>query len=212
MPEVLSITEALSEILAAVSEDHSFPDPDYLAYHQLLKDRIVYLETDVGEPMLRLHKQILLWNKEDAGIPKEQRKPIRIVIMSYGGSSDFMWMIVDAIKASKTPVYTYNIGSAHSSAGLIFMSGEKRFMTKNATLVIHEGSAEFDGDAVKVMDASESYKKMLKQMKDYIVEQTEIPKATLARKKSNDWELNAEECLKYKVCDKIIDSLDEIGV
>ena len=210
MPEQITITEALSEILAAVSGDNSFPDPDYLAYHQLLKDRIIYLETPVDEPMLRIHKQILMWNEEDKGVPVDHRKPIRIVIMSYGGAADYMWMIIDAIRSSKTPVFTYNIGVAHSSAGLIFMAGHKRFMTPSATMIIHEGSAGFEGDAGKVLDASESYKKVLKKMKDYILERTEIPKATLNRKKASDWELNAEECMKFKVCDAIVESIDTI--
>jgi len=210
MPEQIGITEALSEILAAVSGDNSFPDPDYLAYHQMLKDRIVYIETGIDECMLRIHKQILLWNMEDAGMPVEDRKPIRLIIMSCGGMATYMWMIIDAIKASKTPVYTYNIGTAHSAAGIIFMSGNKRFMTHNATVIIHEGSAGFEGDAGKVLDASESYKKELRRTKDYILSCTEIPKATLNRKKANDWELSAEECLKYKVCDEIITSLNEL--
>ena len=80
MNDQISITDALGEILAAVSGDNSFPDPDYLAYHQLLKERIIYLETPVEEPMLRIHKQILMWNAEDKDIPVDQRKPIRIVI------------------------------------------------------------------------------------------------------------------------------------
>lgn len=210
MPDQISITEALSEILAAVSGDNSFPDPDYLAYHQMLKDRIIYIETDINECMLRIHKQIVMWNAEDAGVPVEKRKPIRLIIMSYGGMAPYMWMTIDAIKASKTPVYTYNIGSAHSAAGIIFMSGHKRFMTPNATVIIHEGSAGFEGDAGKVLDASESYKKELKRMKDYILSCTEIPKATLNRKRANDWELTAEDCMRYKVCDAIVDSVDTI--
>lgn len=210
MPEQIGITEALSEILAAVSGDPHFPDPDYLAYHQLLKDRVVYIETPVDESMLRIQKQITLWNIEDAGIPVDERKPIRLIIMSYGGLADYMWMVVDAIDMSETPVYTYNIGVAHSSAGLIFMAGKKRFMTPSAKIIIHEGSAEFEGDAGKVLDASESYKKILKRMREYIVARTKIPASTLARKKANDWEINAEECIKYGVCDAVIKSINDI--
>ncbi len=210
MLQETTLTEALSEILSTVSKDTNFPDPDYLAYHQLLKDRIVYIETAVDECMLRIHKQIMLWNTEDRGKSIEDRKPIKIVIMSYGGSCDYMWMIIDMIKASQTPVYTYNIGVAHSAAGLIFMAGQKRFMTKSACVMIHEGSAGFDGDASKVLDATESYKKCLQRMRGYILECTEIPKATISRKKANDWELDADECMKYKVCDAIIDSVNDI--
>lgn len=210
MPEELSITEALSQILAAVSGDQYLPDPDYLTYYQLLKNRIVYLDTYVDVSLLLLHKQILLWNTEDEGVALEDRKPIRIVIMSYGGNLDYMWMMIDTVRMSITPVYTYNIGTAHSAASLIFMAGSKRFMTPNARLMIHEGSAGFEGDAQKMIDMSEAYKKVLKRMKDFILERTEVPKTTLNKKRSNDWELNAEECLNYKICTHIVDSISDI--
>lgn len=210
MPEQVTIAEAVERILAIVSEDNSFPDPGYVAYYQLLKDRIIYLEDGVGDNTVLLQKQITMWNAEDQGVPREERKPIRLVIMSYGGNLDFMWMLVDAILTSETPVYTYNIGVAHSAAALIFMSGEKRFMTPNARVLIHEGSAGFEGDAGKVLDASESYKKALKRMKDYILERTEVPKSTLNKKRSNDWELSAEECEKYKVCTAVTTDMKDL--
>ena len=210
MPEQVSITEALERILAAVTTDTTFPDPGYVAYYQLVKDRIVYLEDVVDENVTLLQKQILMWNAEDKDIPHDERKPIHLIIMSYGGNLDYMWMLIDAIMTSDTPVYTYDIGVAHSAAALIFMSGEKRFMTPNAKVLIHEGSAGFEGDAGKVLDASENYKKELKRMKDYILERTEIPKSALNKKRSNDWELCADECEKYKVCTAIITNLKDM--
>ena len=126
------------------------------------------------------------------------------------GELYYMWMIVDAILLSATPVYTVNLGMAASAASLIFMAGHKRFMTPNAKVLIHEGQASFAGEANKVMDATDSYKKDLKAMKDFILAHTSIPKTQLMKKRTSDWELDSAYCLENKVCDKIISSWDEV--
>ena len=159
---------------------------------------------------MSLHRMILRWNMEDEGKPVEERKPIHIFIMSPGGYLSYMWMIVDAIRASTTPVYTVNIGMAASSAALIFIAGHKRFMSKNASVLFHEGSAELSGDAMKIMDASESYKKALKRMKEHILANTKISKQLMNKYLHNDWEIESEQCLEYGVCDAIIETLDEV--
>ena len=90
------------------------------------------------------------------------------------------------------------------------MAGKKRFMMPRAKVIIHEGSAQMAGDSTKVLDASDSYRKELKRMKDYILERTEIPKSTLMKKRNNDWELDADYCLENHVCDQVVHSLEEI--
>ena len=188
------------------------PDPDTVSYYVLENERKIYLETDVDASVLGIQKMIMRWNIEDLrnGKTKETAQPIWIYIMSYGGDLDYMWALIDAIKMSVTPIYTVNIGTAASAASLIFVSGHKRFMTEHATVVIHEGSAQLAGDAIKVQDAADTYKKQLKQMKDFILEHTGIPKSQLMKKRSNDWTLNSDYCAKNNVCDKIITDISEI--
>lgn len=160
---------------------------------------------------MALHRMILRWNMEDKGKKPEERQPIWIYIMSPGGECDVMWALVDAIRLSATPVYTVNVGVASSAASLIFIAGHKRFMTPNAKVVIHEGSAQFGGDAIKVMDFSESYKKELKKMKQFILEHTGIPEKKLNAKRANDWELDAAFCMENKVCERVIESIEEVA-
>lgn len=190
--------------------DTSLPEPDFVSFWRLVKDRKFYLDSAVDDSVLSIQRQILLINQEDAGFPVNKRKPIMLYIMSPGGDLDYMYVLIDAILTSKTPVYTVNIGMAASAAGLIFMSGAKRFMLPNSKVLIHEGSAVMDGDAGKIMDAADTYKKDLKKMKDFIMAHTEIPKNLLNKKRSNDWTLTAEECITYKVCDKIVDSIEDV--
>lgn len=188
----------------------TLPDPDEISIHLLQQKRKIYMDYDVDETLTSIHRLLLLWNMEDKGKPKEEREPIWLYIMSYGGNLDDMQMLLSAIEASTTPVYTVNIGSAHSAASLIFISGHKRFMAKNAKIIIHEGSAVIGGDAQKVQDQAESYKKAVQWMKDYILSHTNIPKKDLMKRRTHDWEIDAEYCLNYGVCHTVITSLDEV--
>lgn len=213
----LDMTEVANNLMKALGSP--LPDSDDVSRWDLEKQRRVYLDDDVAYNVIQLQRLILRWNIEDRRVEDEckakglepfEREPIWIYIMSYGGDLDYMWSLIDIITASKTPVYTVNVGVAASAASLIFLAGHKRFMLPTARMIVHEGSAQLAGDAIKVMDQSESYKKQLKQMKDYILKRTEIPRTQLMKKRSNDWELDAEFCLANKACDMIVNSLDEI--
>lgn len=188
----------------------NYVTPDMHLIEEFEKDRKIFFTDYVGIDVVEIVRSIIKFNMEDAGKPVEERKPIMLYIMSYGGDCDAMWMLLDAMNMSETPIVTVNMGVAASAASLIFMTGSKRLMFKNATVMIHEGSAQLQGDAVKVMDASASYKKAIQKMKDYILEKTKIPKAQLMKKRSNDWELDATFCVENGVCDSVVESIKEI--
>lgn len=208
--ETMISTDAIS--IVGELHDALVPDPTMVSYYVLEKERKIYLDTDVDASVMDIQKMMMRWNMEDKcdGKTKETAQPIWIYIMSYGGDLDYMWVLIDAIQTSVAPVYTVNLGVAASAASLIFVCGEKRFMTEHATVVIHEGSAQLAGDAVKVQDAADVYKLQLKQMKEFILEHTEIPRRQLMKKRSNDWTLSSDYCLKNKVCDVIIQNMHEI--
>lgn len=186
------------------------PNPALVSYFALEADRKVYLEGEVNDEVLELQRMILRWNMEDAGIPREERKPITLYINSPGGEVNSMWVLVDAVRTSETPVNTVNIGCAASAAALIFMAGARRLMMPHSRVLIHEGSAQMTGDSVKVLDASENYRRTIKEMRDFIIDTTRIPAATLAKQKNHDWELDAATCLKYGVCDMVAERMDQI--
>lgn len=204
------VLPTVAQELMASFEDMTLPSSDSVSLWALEKKRKIYIDRDIAEDLIEIQRLILRWNMEDKGKEVSEREPIWVYVMSYGGDMDYMWMLLDTISVSKTPVYTVNLGVAASAASLIFLSGQKRFMMPRARLVIHEGSAQMAGDAVKVMDQTESYKKMLKQMKDYILSRTQIPRQQLMKKRNNDWELDASYCLEHGACDYIVDAMDEI--
>lgn len=174
------------------------------------RDRRLWIDYAVDDACLYFARQIVHWNAEDKGKPVEDRKPIWIYLHNYGGEVDMMWLLIDAIESSRTPVYTVNFGTCCSAASLLFLSGHKRYMMKRATIMFHEGAAQIAGDAVKVIDASKSYEATVKKMKDYILERTRIPKAQLTSKRYNDWKIDSAYSLENGVCDIVIQSIDEI--
>ena len=188
------------------------PDPQTVSYYVLEKERKIYLDCDVDPSVMDIQKMIMRWNMEDKrnGKTEATAKPIWIYIMSYGGDLDYMWVLVDAIRSSVAPVYTVNLGVAASAASLIFVSGKKRFMTEHATVVIHEGSAQLAGDAIKVQDAADTYRQQLKQMKEFVLAHSEIPRQQLMKKRNNDWELDATYCIENGACDTIVQTLDDV--
>ena len=211
MNEMPDLSEVRGPVLVAVNKRNDpLPDPDMVSYYALESDRKLYLDREIDRDTLALQRMILRFNMEDRGKAPADRKPILLYIFSYGGDVDYMWGLIDAIETSETPVYTVNMGMAASAAGLIFMSGHRRYMLKRASVMIHEGSAHVTGDAIKVMDAGESYKKALAQMKDYILKRTGISPAMLNRKRCHDWELDSDYCLEHGVCDTVVSRLCEI--
>ncbi len=205
--------EDLAGQIADLIDDPSnakLPAPEIVTYYRLESDRKFCLDLMIDFSAIELAKTIIWYNIQDKGIPVEERKPIWLYMMNYGGDADCGWALISTILASETPVYTVNLGVCASAAALIYMAGAKRYMFKNATMTIHEGSAQFSGDSTKVLDAGESYKAMLNHMREYITSRTNIPAKLLAKKRNNDWELSSEDCLKYGVCDAVINTISEV--
>ncbi len=190
--------------------DNNLPNPDNVSYYALEKERKLYLDTAINPEVLSVQRMILRWNIEDRGKSKEERQAIHLYIMSYGGDLDYMWTLVDTIRLSVTPVITINVGVAASAASLVFITGYRRLMFPDAKVIIHEGSAQMAGDAVKVMDATDSYRKELKKMKEFILSHTRIPSAMLMRRKNNDWIIDSTFCLENGVCDEVVQSLEDV--
>ena len=189
--------------------NHMAP-PEVENFYWFNKRRKLFIDFNVDEALMEYERFILKWNMEDKGKKQEDREPIWIYLMNYGGDADLMFSMVDVISLSKTPVYTVNLGQCCSAAALIFLAGHKRFMLPGASMLLHQGSGEIQGDAGKVLDQAEAYKVILKRMNDFIRERTKINPRLLQKKKSNDWTIDAKFCIENGVCDRIVDSIDEL--
>lgn len=191
-------------------ENLQLPDPALLYYYKNYEDRVYWVEGDIDESIMDLSKLILKCNREDKDIPVEDRKPIKIFISSCGGLLDETMALVKLIGISKTPVYTIDACYAYSAASLILISGHKRYAMPGTKCLFHSGSGGTSGTFDQVQAATEDYKKMVKQMQDYIMSRTNIEQKLFNKKKAYDWYLDADEMLEKGVVDEIVEDLDKI--
>lgn len=163
---------------------------------------ILSLPTDTGHDIL---ERIQFWNAEDAfnKTPVEERIPIQIYIDSPGGDLTTTFQIVDAIKNSKTPVYTIVTGTAFSGGFFIAIAGHKRYAFPNATFLCHEGSGGYHGDAHKAFQNMKYYEMLLNKLKNHTVGCTDISPDLYDKHKKDDWFFDAQKALKLGVIDKI---------
>ena len=192
-------------------ENMQLPNPELLTYYRNLENRVLWLDSDVDAYWLEFSRKIIEWNRDDKDIPVEQRKPIKLMFFSYGGSLDINNAMVDTIKLSKTPIYGINVGQADSAGCFIYISTHKRFSFPHATFLIHQGGGDgFSGTYSQVVAAVMEYQRKIDDLEAYLKENTTIPDDLLEEKITTEWYLSANEALDYGITDKIITSLDEI--
>lgn len=176
----------------------------------LITSRVIFLDDMVNKSIMDIIKAVMYWNQKDAEIPVEERQPIKFYICSPGGDLVFMWALLDVILASKTPIYTINIGVAYSAAALLFLGGTKRYMLPHSNLMIHQGSAVLDGDYNKLQDAFKNYETRIGQVYDFILERCPLSEDLLREHAHDDWYFTADECLKNGICHSVITCLDDV--
>jgi len=202
MPEnmLLAIPENL--------ENLKLPDPTLLSYYQDEAHRVLWVDSEICGNLTELTKLIIKYNKEDKDKPVEDRQPIKIFITSPGGNLDETLSFVGLIGISKTPVWTIDAGWAYSAAGLILMSGHKRFALPNTECLIHSGSGHLGGSYEQTTEQMKNYKALVDKMRDFILSKTQIDQKLFKKQSTKDWYINTEEMLKYGIVDSIVDDLD----
>lgn len=191
-------------------ENLSLPDPVLLNQYKNLQRRVLWVDDEVDEYVLEHAKQIYLWNSEDKGVPKEQRKPIWVFVHSCGGALYHALNLIDAMMASETPIYTVNAGIALSAGCEILLAGSKRFAMKHSTAMIHSGSGGFEGTYEQTEQMVTHYRALMKRLDEYNLERTKIDEKMLKKKKAADWYFTAEEQLANGIVHEIVESMDAI--
>lgn len=149
---------------------------------------------------------IRFWNQydDDNNIPINERKPIKIYIDSCGGSLTDTFTIIDAIKMSKTPVWTIAVGCAYSGGFFTFISGHKRFAYPHASFLFHEGSTQNGGTSGQFENYTAFYKRMLNQLKEITLANTNITEAQYQDIRKDDIWYTAEDGITEGFVDEIL--------
>lgn len=144
-------------------------------YLKDLKQRKLFIAANISQETVEdAVRHIMQFNREDADIPAEERKPIILYVSSNGGDVDAGFELIDVIMNSKTPVYTINLGYQYSMGFLIGLAGHKRYAMPNAKFLLHDGSNFVFDSGAKAQDRMEFNKKMESRIKDYILSRSKL--------------------------------------
>ena len=174
-------------------------------------DRIFYLFGEINaRNCADIAYDISMINYEDDEKDDKEkdfkRKPIKVYFNSFGGSVYDMWLLVDTIMGSKTPVHTYCTGYAMSAAFIIFLSGHKRYMSPHATLMYHQIYCWRAGKYQDLVDDREQTDHLNEMIESFVVERTGLTKDDLLniREKKRDTYFSAKEAEELKIIDEIM--------
>jgi ATP-dependent protease ClpP protease subunit len=130
--------------------------------------------------------------------------PISIHITSSGGSLMPTLYICDLIKYIDTEVHTFVDGYAASSASLISICGDKRFITKHSSMLIHQLSGDASGKFTEIKDKYNHMEQLMNNVADIYLTNTKLTPENLAYLLQHDIWLNSTTCLQLGLVDQIL--------
>lgn len=174
-------------------------------YLKDLKQRKLFLTEEISQYSVGdIVKNILQYNREDRGLKPEGRQPILLYVASNGGDVDAGFELIDVIMSSKTPVYTINLGYQYSMGFLIGLAGHQRYATKNAKVLMHDGSNFVYNSGAKAQDQMEFNRRVEERVKRYILSRSNMTSEEYDSKLRVEWYLFSDEAKEKGFVDYII--------
>ncbi len=191
----------MSVLIPTVIESEGRYERAYDIYSRLLKERIIFLGSDVNEASANvIVAQLLFLQAEDA------KKDIFFYINSPGGSVYDALAIYDTMQFITNDVQTVGIGVQASAAAFLLSSGTKgkRSVLPNSTVMIHQPSSGTRGKVTdQEIDLQESLR-IKKLLESIMAKNTgQKPDKIHVDMERDKW-LTAKEALAYGIVDKIV--------
>lgn len=193
----------MSVLIPTVVENEGRYERAYDIYSRLLKDRIIFMGTDVNQASANvIVAQFLFLQAEDA------KKDIFLYINSPGGSVYDALAIYDTMQYITNDVQTVGIGVQASAAAFLLSSGTKgkRFLLPNSTVMIHQPSSGTRGKVTdQEIDLRESLR-IKRLLEEIMAKNTGQKPGKIHDDMERDKWLTASEAFEYGIVDKIINN------
>src|SRR6476469_8103056 len=177
-------------------------------YNRLLKERIIFLGSDVRDDNANaICAQLLLLAAEDPS------KDIWLYINSPGGSISAGMAIYDTMKWIPNDVATVAMGMA-ASMGQFLLSActhGKRYATPHARVMMQQPSGGIGGTASDIKVQAEQMLFVKKQMAELIAKHIGQPLEQIEKDSDRDRWFSAEEARDYGFVDHVFSSAAQAG-
>lgn len=191
----------MSYYVPYVIEQTGRGERSYDIYSRLLKDRIIFLGTEIDDQVANvICAQLLFLEAEDP------EKDVSIYINSPGGVVTAGMAIYDTMNYIKPDVSTICLGEAASMGAFLLAAGArgKRFAVPNARIMIHQPSGGFRGQATDMLIHTKEILRMKENLNRILSEKTGQPLEKVASDTERDYFMSSEEAKSYGLIDGVI--------
>jgi ATP-dependent Clp protease protease subunit len=177
-------------------------------YSRLLRDRIVFLGSEIDDQVANLvSAQLLFLAAEDP------EKDIDLYVNSPGGSAYAGFAIYDTMQHVRPDVRTICLGMGMSAAAMILAGGApgKRFCLPNAKVMIHQGSAGSSGSPADIQIAAREFVETTHRMAEIIARHCGRPIERVLEDIDRDRFMTPAEAVDYGLVDAILEPSPKDG-
>ena len=189
-------------LVPMVVEQSSRGERAYDIYSRLLKDRIVFIDTDINDVTSNLIiAQLLFLEGEDPD------RDIFLYINCPGGLITAGLAIYDTIQYVRPDVSTICIGQAASMAAVLLSAGKngKRYALPNARLMIHQPLGGAQGQATDIEIAAKEIGRYRELIENILVHHTGQSRERIHRDADRDFYMSALEAKEYGLIDEVLE-------
>ncbi len=188
-------------LVPMVVDKTQFGERAYDIFSRLLKERIVFLGTEINDQISNLIiAQLLHLEAED---PK---KDISLYINSPGGIVTAGLAVYDTLQYITPDISTICIGQATSMAALLLAAGAKgkRYILPNARVMIHQPLGGVQGQAIDIGIQAREIMRVKNRVNQILAKHTEQAIEKIEKDTDRDFFMNAEEAKVYGIVDEVI--------
>ena len=173
----------------------------YDIYSRLLKDRIIFIDSEIDDVTSNLViAQLLFLEGEDPD------RDIFLYLNSPGGLITSGLAIYDTMQYVRPDISTICIGQAASMAAVLLCSGAKgkRYALPNARLMIHQPLGGAQGQATDIEIAAKEIMRNRELLEEILVQHTGQTAETIHRDADRDFYMSAKEAVEYGLVDEVL--------
>lgn len=188
-------------LIPYVIEDTGRGERSMDIYSRLLKDRIVFIGTEINDQVANaVVAQLIFLRAED---PK---KDISIYINSPGGVISAGLAIYDTIRFLGVDINTYCLGQAASLGALLLCAGTKgkRFALPHSRIMIHQPLGGITGSSADIHIQAQEILELKKATAAIIAEHTGQPLEKIIEDSERDFYMSAQQAVNYGLIDKVV--------
>ena len=190
----------MSYLVPTVIEQTHRGERAYDIWSRLMKDRIVFLGTEINDDIANvIVAQLLFLESEDP------EKDINLYINSPGGSVSAGLAIYDTMQYVRCPIATICIGQAASMGAVILTAGTKgkRRALPNSRIMIHQPLGGARGQASDIEIQAREILKMKRKLNEILAQHANQPLERIEKDGDRDYYMSAIESKEYGLIDEV---------